>query len=144
MCEGFTEGMRMTQTDDGTPAPPLPYEEIGGPDAVRALVERFYDLMEADPLYAELRAMHDADLGPMRLSLTGFLSAWLGGPRDWFAANPGKCIMSAHRALNFGAQEARQWTDAMTRAMAETQVPAALAQQMREAFMRMAGAMRQR
>jgi len=39
-----------------------PYALLGGDAAVRALVERFYDLMELEPRYAELRALHAADL----------------------------------------------------------------------------------
>lgn len=134
----------MTTARTNSDPQPLPFDLIGGADAVRAMVERFYDLMDGDPAYAGLRAMHGADLQPMRASLTGFLTAWLGGPRDWFTANPGICMMSLHRALDIGADEAGQWTDAMARAMAEAQVPAALADQLGEAFLRMAGGMRRR
>jgi hemoglobin len=126
---------------DEAPVALLPYDEIGGAAAVRALVERFYDLMEQDPIYGELRALHAADLRPMRAALAGFLAGWLGGPRDWFAANPGTCIMSSHREFAFGAAEAAQWTDAMARALADTGVPAGLAARMNELFGRMARGM---
>ena len=43
-------------------APGTPFEWIGGEDKVKALVERFYDLMELEPKYAELRAAHGPDL----------------------------------------------------------------------------------
>lgn len=131
----------MTAQDPPLP-PELPIDEIGGVPAVRALVERFYDLMEGEPAYAALRAMHGDDLAPMRDSLTGFLTAWLGGPRDWFIDHPGICMMSLHRSLDIGAETAGQWTGAMRRAMAETGVPASLALRMDEAFSRMAGGMR--
>lgn len=129
-------------TEETAPVAQLPYEKIGGASAVRALVERFYDLMEHDPAYAALRAMHAPDLKPMRASLAGFLTAWLGGPRDWFEANPGKCMMSAHRALDIGSDQARQWVEAMGRALADTAVPADLAARMAELFARMAEGMR--
>ena len=77
----------MTATAETT-APSL-FARIGGTEGVRAVVERFYDLMQDDPRYAALRAMHAEDLFPVRVSLTQFLSAWLGGPRDWFEARPG-------------------------------------------------------
>ena len=130
-----------TQAED---AGPSPFERIGGATPVAALVERFYDLMEQEPGYAALRAMHAADLGPMRASLAGFLTGWLGGPRDWFAANPGKCVMSAHAPFDIGPQEAAQWLHAMARAMADTQVPADLAAQLNQVFTRMGTAMRNR
>jgi len=94
-----------------------PYDQIGG-ERLAAIVDRFYDLMDEDPAYAGLRAMHAADLGPMRASLTGFLTAWLGGPRDWFGARPGTCIMSLHGAMAIGPDVANQWIEAMERAIA--------------------------
>lgn len=120
----------------------LPYHQIGEAPAVRRLVERFYDLMETDPAYTELRALHAPDLGPMRESLTGFLTGWLGGPRDWFAARPGKCMMSMHAQVPVNAATARQWRDAMARALADTGVDLQLALQMNAAFARMSENMR--
>ena len=55
----------------------------------------------------------------MRHSLTGWLCAWAGGPRDWFDENPGKCMMSAHRDLGVSRETAGQWSDAMARAIAD-------------------------
>ncbi len=99
--------------------PSSPFEQIGGAEAISAIVDRFYDLMDEDPAYAELRAMHAADLGPMRHSLAGWLTAWAGGPRNWFAENPGKCIMRSHRALGIAPEIAEQWIDAMARSVSE-------------------------
>lgn len=97
-----------------------PYDRIGGRPVVRQLVDRFYDRMEQDPAYRELRHMHAADLAPMRESLTDFLAAWMGGPRDWFDKRPGACIMSAHAALKGMNQEVgRQWIAAMREAADE-------------------------
>lgn len=129
----------MTATAEA-PAPSL-FERIGGTEGVRAVVDRFYDLMEHDPRYAALRAMHVEDLFPLRVSLTQFLSAWLGGPRDWFEARPGTCIMSMHRAMGITPETAAQWVEAMSRAMANCRVEKALGSQMQQAFLRMAGAM---
>lgn len=97
-----------------------PFERVGGRSVLQAICERFYDLMEQDPAYAELRAMHVADLSPMRQALPLFLAGWAGGPRDWFEANPGKCMMSMHAPFPIGRQTAEQWAEAMTRAIADT------------------------
>lgn len=94
-----------------------PYERLGGREVIAAIANRFYDLMESDPAYAKLRAMHAADLGPMRESLAGFLTGWSGGPRDWFAS--GKCMMSMHRGLPIARETADQWAAAMARAIAD-------------------------
>jgi hemoglobin len=96
-----------------------PFDRIGGRVAIARIVDRFYDLMDSEARFAELRAMHGADLGPMRHSLTGFLTGWSGGPRDWFEQNPGKCMMSAHHGLPITRETAAQWVDAMGEAFAD-------------------------
>ncbi|HMT41403.1 group II truncated hemoglobin [Sphingorhabdus sp.] len=110
----------MSESDPQS-KPQLPFDRIGGREPIARMVNRFYDLMESEPDFAELRAMHAPDLAPMRESLTDFLMAWMGGPRDWFEKRPGACIMSAHRALegmNFAV--ATQWVLAMQQAAKET------------------------
>lgn len=97
-----------------------PYDRIGGIDVLRAITDRFYDLMESDPAYGALRAMHAPDLGPMRASLPSFLAGWCGGPRDWWEANPGKCMMSMHKPFPIDKVTAAQWAEAMRRAIADT------------------------
>jgi hemoglobin len=99
-----------------------PYDMIGGTAPIREIVDLFYDLMEEDPAYAELRALHAEDLAPMRASLTGFLAAWMGGPRDWFEQRPGKCLMSAHKGVTINPDTARQWAEAMGRAIENSSV----------------------
>ncbi|MEP7222223.1 MAG: group II truncated hemoglobin [Novosphingobium sp.] len=101
------------------PAPTSPYERLGGLPVLERITGRFYDLMDSDPAYAELRAMHAPDLGHMRGALAHFLAGWSGGPRDWFEANPGRCMMSIHKDYTIGADTAGQWADAMHRAIQE-------------------------
>jgi len=115
-CSHVPEKALTTQTQT---RPATPYERLGGRDVLRRIVDRFYDLMDADPTYAELRAMHAEDLTPMRESLTGFLTGWSGGPRDWFDANPGRCMMSIHKPYTIGADVAGQWSQAMGRAISD-------------------------
>lgn len=100
-----------------TDKPQTPYDMLGGRPVIDRIVNRFYDLMDTDPAYAELRALHAADLAPMRESLASFLSGWSGGPRDWFDSNPGKCMNSAHKHVTMSKQSGEQWADAMNRAI---------------------------
>lgn len=109
---------------------------------MEAICNRFYDLMEAEPAYAELRAMHADDLAPMRQSLPLFLAGWAGGPRDWFEANPGRCMMSMHKPFTINRAVAGQWADAMQRAIANVSPePADMAKAMGEVLADMARGM---
>ena len=99
--------------------PNTPFHKLGGHETMQAICNRFYDLMDSDPAYVELRAMHAPDLAPMRASLASFLAAWAGGPRDWFEQNQGKCMMSVHKNFTISRDVAGQWADAMRRAIAD-------------------------
>lgn len=119
-----------------------PYDRIGGRDMLRRITDRFYDLMETDPAYKALRAMHAPDLAPMRESLAGFLAGWCGGPREWFEANPGKCMMSMHKPFPITRKTAGQWADCMTRAIADVAPPdSEIADAMADVLSRMARGM---
>lgn len=121
-----------------------PYDLIGGAPAVRRLAERFYAIMAEAPEAAAVRAMHGDDLGPIVGKLAGFLSGWMGGPRDYFAREDRPCIMSLHRALPIGARERDEWLWCMQRALAETEVSAEVRAVLEPAFARVAEAMRTR
>lgn len=56
---------------------------IGGEANVKALTERFYDLMDLEPGYVALRSVHEPDLGGAREKLFWFLCGWLGGPQHY-------------------------------------------------------------
>jgi len=118
-----------------------PYDRIGGDAVIRRVVDRFYDLMDTDPGYAALRGLHAPDLSPMHASLSGFLVGWLGGPRDWFARNPGVCVMSVHARIAVTQDTARQWVQAMSQALEEAGVERDLRVQIATAFSNMAAGM---
>lgn len=119
-----------------------PYDRIGGLTVLRRITDRFYDLMETDPAYAALRAMHAPDLTAMRNSLPQFLAGWSGGPRDWWDANPGKCMVSLHSPFAIDKETADQWADAMRRAIADTAPEdAAVAEALADVLDRMARGM---
>jgi hemoglobin len=65
------------------PSLDTPFDQIGGEARVRALVTRFYDLMELEPGYQALRAVHGSELANARKKLFWFLCGWLGGPQHY-------------------------------------------------------------
>jgi hemoglobin len=122
--------------------PNTPFYALGGAPVFAAIADRFYDLMDEDPAYARLRAMHAPDLAPMRQSLPGFLAGWAGGPRDWFETIPRRCMMSLHRPMTIDRDVAGQWAEAMERAIADVAPqPADLAADMSKVLANMARSM---
>ncbi len=55
----------------GTTDTETAYDRLGGEAGVQALARRFYDIMESNPAYEKLRAMHAPELGPVRDSSPG-------------------------------------------------------------------------
>lgn len=121
-----------------------PYEQIGGEAGVRALVDRFYDLMDALPEAATVRAMHAKSLKVSRDKLFWFLSGWLGGP-PLFAQKKGHPMLRArHLAFAIGVAERDQWLACMRQAMEEEGVDEGLRKVLAEAFFGTADWMRNR
>lgn len=117
------------------------YEAIGGQETVRKIVTHFYDLMDSDPRYAELRALHAPDLTKTRESLEGYLTGWFGGPRHWFEQNPGRCIMSVHSGVRITKTTAQQWVEAMSKAVRQCGIEPGLGVRLSVSMARVASAM---
>lgn len=136
------------ETEAGTKAPSeieqTPYQLIGGEPMVRRIVDRFYDIMDTAPEAAGIRAMHAADLSPMRDRLFEFLSGWLGGPPLYFRRPDHKCIVSAHRPFAIGAAERDEWMLCMRRALEDCGVTEDMRTLLDKPFLRMAEAFRNR
>ena len=128
---------------DEAPAAP-PYEGLGGEPGVRALVDRFYDLMDLEPVYAGLRALHPQDLGGSRDKLHWFLCGWMGGPQHYAERFGHPMLRARHLPYAIGIAERNQWMACMLQAMEEHAVDAALAQRLAESFFGTADWMRNR
>ncbi len=119
-----------------------PFEWIGGEDVVRAMTERFYDLMELEPAYTDLRAAHGTDLSNARQRLFWFLCGWLGGPNYYTDRFGHPMLRARHLPFEIGIKERDQWLACMTQAMQETKVPQALRERLEQSFFQTADWMR--
>jgi hemoglobin len=118
------------------------YEAVGGADAVRALVDRFYDLMDLEPAYAGIRALHPSTLEGSRDKLNWFLSGWLGGPDLYVQRFGHPRLRARHLPYAIGIAERDQWMACMQQAMSECALPAALQERLMAAFANTADWMR--
>ena len=132
------------QDDDPAEALPTPtaYTLLGGDARVRELVDRFYDLMDLEPAYAELRAAHGTTLDDARDKLYWVLSGWLGGPSLYIERFGHPRLRARHLPFAIGIKERDQWVACMSQAMVDVQVPDALVQRLQQAFMQTADWMR--
>ena len=118
------------------------FEWIGGEPVVRCLVDRFYDLMDLEPGYAALRAVHGSSLDKARDHLFWFLCGWMGGP-DYFVERFGHPRLRArHMPFKIGILERDQWVACMDQAMADTAVDPTLRERLRNSFSETADWMR--
>lgn len=74
------------------------YEQLGGAEQLRLLVDRFYDLMHEFPETRGVRELHPDDLTGSRQKLFDFLSGWLGHRCSW-KSTAHRCF--AHTAYYF-------------------------------------------
>ena len=119
-----------------------PFEWIGGEARIQALTERFYDLMDLEPLYQVLRAAHGSELASARQKLFWFLCGWLGGPQHYTERLGHPRLRARHLPFRIGVAERDQWVACMDQAMAETGVPEDLRRRLRASFFQTADFMR--
>lgn len=119
-----------------------PFEGFGGEDRVITLVERFYDLMDIEPSYSDLRAVHGSDLSRARQHLFWFLCGWLGGPQHYTERFGHPRLRQRHMPFAIGIKERDQWLACMDQAMGEIGLDGELRRRLRESFFQTADWMR--
>lgn len=127
-------------------ASPLPthYELVGGEAGVRALVDRFYDLMDAAPEASDIRALHAASLKASREKLFKFFSGWLGGPQLYVAAHGHPMLRARHLPFPIAERERDQWLWCMRQTLDGHEMPEELRAFLWQRFTQLADHMRNR
>lgn len=118
------------------------YEQIGGEEGVRRLVDRFYDLMDEKPEVKTLRDLHAKSLRVSRDKLFLFLSGWLGGPPLYVEKYGHPRLRARHLPFSIGVEERDQWLLCMNQALDEQIENEELRMQLKQAFARTADHMR--
>ncbi|HEX5337493.1 MAG TPA: group II truncated hemoglobin [Gallionella sp.] len=120
------------------------YERIGGEQKIRALVRRFYELMDELPEAYGIRKMHAQDLQGASDKLFKFLSGWMGGPQLFVQEFGEPFLRRRHFPFAIGDAERDQWMLCMNRALNDVVEDAALRQELSTAFAKVADHMRNR
>ena len=133
----------MTHSDDQENAPTL-FDTLGGEVRLRELVDRFYDLMDLEPQFAALRAMHPPTLDGSRDKLFWFLCGWSGGPNHYIERFGHPRLRARHLPFSIASVERDQWLRCMGLAMHELGMPDALQERLMTSFFQTADWMRNR
>ena len=121
-----------------------PYAILGGAPVVRHLVDAFYDQMDEDPDYFDIRKLHPASLSVSREKLYMFLTGWLGGPPLYTIEFGDARLRARHLPFPIGAAERDQWMACMTGAMEAVNIEHVMRQKLLESFASTADWMRNR
>ncbi len=103
----------------GEPETTTLYDAIGGDGTVRALVKRFYELMDTLPEARRCRALHPADLSGSEEKLYDYLTGWLGGPPLYTDKYGHPMLRRRHFGAVIGPQERDEWLLCFRKAMDE-------------------------
>lgn len=118
------------------------YEAIGGEAGVRALVDRFYDLMDTAPEAAHVRALHATSLKASREKLFLFLSGWTGGPQTYTERFGHPRLRMRHFPFAIAERERDEWLWCMDRALDAHAMPDELRGFLKQRFHALADHMR--
>ena len=122
--------------------PPPLYDLIGGDGRLRELVDRFYDLMELEPEFAGIRALHPSSLDGSRDKLYWFLSGWTGGPSLYTERFGHPRLRARHLPYAIASDERDQWLRCMAWAMQDLQLEESLQIRLLQSFYQTADWMR--
>lgn len=111
---------------------------------MRELVDRFYDLMDLEVEFKELRAMHPPTLDDTRDKLFWFLCGWLGGP-DHYVSHVGHPRLRArHLPYAIASADRDQWVHCMSMAMMDIGLSEELRRRLLHSFFETADWLRNR
>ena len=114
------------------------YQQLGGEPAVRAMAERFYDIMQEDPKAADLLAMHPQPLDAIRVRFFEFLSGWLGGPQLFVEKYGHPRLRARHLPFTIDTRMRDQWLECMYQVVDEQVSDPLLHQQLKAQFTHLA------
>jgi hemoglobin len=120
------------------------YAILGGEAGVRRLVDRFYDIMDAEPAAATIRGLHAASLKASREKLFLFLTGWTGGPPVYVERYGHPRLRMRHLPFSIGVVERDEWIWCMERALAEHDLEPADREFLLDRFRALADHMRNR
>lgn len=120
------------------------YARMGGEPVVRALTQRFYQIMDQKPEAAGIRAMHPQDLHGSEEKLFMFMSGWLGGPSLFTEKFGHPRLRARHLPFAISKSERDQWMLCMVEAFEDVGIEEPLRSEILHSLLNLADHMRNR
>lgn len=123
-----------------------PYALVGGEAPIRALVERFYDAMDAhEPALAALHVCQDGKVSRgARDRFASFLVGWLGGPDDYVRTHGHPRLRMRHGRVPVDGGMRDAWLRCMTLALDHDDIPDGVRGWLQQRFAEVADFLRNR
>ncbi|RUO56719.1 MULTISPECIES: group II truncated hemoglobin [Pseudidiomarina] len=121
-----------------TSEPASQYQQLGGEQGVRAMADRFYDIMESDPRAKDLLELHPQPLTSIRQKFFEFLSGWFGGPQLFTAKYGHPQLRARHLPFRIDIDMRDQWLLCMYQVLDEQVADPLLHMQLKQQFTRLA------
>ena len=109
------------------------YDAVGGMPFFEALVDRFYEGVQADAILLRLYP-EPHDLGPARHKLTLFLAQYWGGPTTYNDERGHPALRMRHVPFAIGSDERDRWLVHMRAAVVAMDPPSDRAQALTDYF----------
>lgn len=101
---------------------------------MRAMAERFYDIMSTDQSVDELLALHPLPLTTVRQKFFEFLSGWLGGPALFEEKYGHPRLRARHLPFKIDTKMRDQWLHCMYQVLEEQVEDQTLRHTLRQRF----------
>jgi hemoglobin len=97
-----------------------PFDALGGEAKIRSIVDRFYDIVDADA--PVLRAMLPKDDSVSRDKLSAYLVEWTGGPELYTPERGHPRMRMRHAPFSIGPDEVTTWLRCFAQSLDENGV----------------------
>lgn len=110
------------------------FEQLGGEPGIRALVDDFYSIMNAERYADGIRALHPPTLDGSRDKFFWFLCGWSGGPDHYISRFGHPRLRARHLPYAIATAERDQWLACMQQALDRQSWPVPLKERLLASF----------
>lgn len=121
---------------------PTLYERLGGESGLSALVDKYLEILQSNPAYAELSRQYVNGMAHYRARMLEYLTGWFGGPALYAQKHGFPKLRENHQRLRITAELRDLWFGCMLQALSESICDETLRCDLEAVFWQMADSLR--